>query len=79
MVLAESEEKGNLRRDMAGACPHSGLGETDTAAIVIFFPICLFLAFCTEGSGGFGATDKQASTRQAWHELVWDHQSFGEL
>lgn len=77
MMLAESEEKGNLRRDMAGACPHSGLGETDTAAIVIFFPICLFLALCTEG---FGATDKQASNRQAWHELVWDHhQSFGEL
>lgn len=41
MMLAESEEKGNLRRDMAGACPHSGLSETGTTAIVMFFPICL--------------------------------------
>lgn len=78
MVLAESEEKGNLRRDMAGACPHSGLSETGTAAIVMFFPHLSISrsALCTEE---FGAIDRQASARQAWHELVWDHQSFGGL
>lgn len=76
MMLAESEEKGNLRRDMTGACPHSGLGETDDrrnnrdldsldpACLPSVYSLVAVLKDCRRG-------DKVSNT-QAWHELVWD-------
>lgn len=76
MMLAESEEKGNLRRDMTGARPHSGLGETDDrrnnrdldslnpACLPSVYSLVAVLKDCRRG-------DKVSNT-QAWHELVWD-------
>lgn len=79
-MLAESEEKGNLRRDMAGACPHSGLGETDVVIMTstvcslldFFLPILCLLSLRV-------GDNKRVSNRQAWHELVWVNRALESL